>query len=73
MQHIAINPEIMLGKPVIKGTRITVELILDELGAGKSKEALVEYHPNLALHHIDTALQFALDALKGVCEMLEWF
>ena len=65
MQHININPEIMLGKPVIKGTRITVELILDELGAGKSKQSLLESHPNLALHHIDAALQFASDALKG--------
>jgi len=59
MQYINIDPEIMLGKPVIKGTRITVELILDELGAGKSKQSLAESHPNLALHHIDAALQFA--------------
>lgn len=65
MQYIEINPEIMLGKPVIKGTRITIELILDELGAGKSKQALVEAHLNLALYHIDAALQFASDALEG--------
>jgi len=65
MKHIEINPSIMFGKPVIKGTRITVELILDELGAGKSKETLVSSHINLELRQIDAALQFASDALKG--------
>lgn len=65
MKHIEINSDIMFGKPVIKGTRITIELILDELGAGKSKQTLVDSHINLELHHIDAALQFASDALKG--------
>ena len=65
MEHIEINPKIMLGKPVIKGTRITVELILEELSAGKTIEELVESYPRLDRVSILAALSFAADALKG--------
>lgn len=65
MQHIEINPKIMFGKPVIKGTRITVELILDELGAGKMVEDLLEAHPRLKKENIWAALKFAADSLRG--------
>jgi uncharacterized protein (DUF433 family) len=50
MKHhlIESNPSIMMGKPVIVGTRITVELILEKLAAGESPEQLIEAHPCLA-------------------------
>ena len=64
-KKIEVNPKIMLGKPVVKGTRITVELILEELSAGKSMEELIKAHPRLDLDGILAALAFAADALKG--------
>ena len=44
---IQSHPDIMMGKPVVAGTRITVELILEKLAAGKSIEQIVEAHPHL--------------------------
>ena len=65
MDKIEINPKVMLGKPVIKGTRITVELILEELSAGKTTDDLLNAHPRLTREAILAALAFAADALKG--------
>ncbi|MGB3780004.1 MAG: DUF433 domain-containing protein [Tunicatimonas sp.] len=62
---IEVNPKIMLGKPVIRGTRITVELILEELSAGKTHQDLLLAHPRLTETFIKAALAFAADALKG--------
>ena len=64
-KKIEINPKIMLGKPVVKDTRITVELILEELSAGKSMEDLIKAHPRLDREGVLAALAFAADALKG--------
>jgi uncharacterized protein (DUF433 family) len=65
MRHIEVNPDIMLGKPVIKGTRITVELILEEMSAGKDVEDLLRAHPRLTKEAVWAALAFAADAIKG--------
>ena len=65
MNKIEINPKIMFGKPVVKGTRITVELILEELSAGKKVEDLLKSHSRLTEQSILAALAFAADALKG--------
>ena len=46
-QFIEINPKVMMGKPVIKNTRITVELILEKLAVGESFEGILEEHPRL--------------------------
>ena len=62
---IEIRPEIMMGKPVIAGTRITVELILEKLAAGETIEQIVAAHPRLNRDHILAALDFAACALKG--------
>ncbi len=62
---IEINPKVMMGKPVIKGTRLTVELILKSLAAGESFENLLAAHPRLTRDGIYAALDFAADALKG--------
>lgn len=63
--YIEINPKIMMGKPVIKGTRITVELILEKLAAGESTEAILEDYPSLTKDSIFAALQFAAENLRA--------
>ena len=65
MDFIEVNPKIMLGKPVIKGTRLTVEMILEELSAGKATDDLLVAHPNLNKESIWAALAFAADSIKG--------
>ena len=57
------KPEIMLGKPVIKGTRIPVELIVRKLGEGASVEDLLDGYPNLKKEDIQAALLYAADNL----------
>lgn len=55
----------MFGKAVVKGTRITVELILEKLAAGESIEAILEDYPSLSKEAIYAALQFAAENLKA--------
>jgi len=62
---IVSDPTIMMGKPVIAGTRITVELILDKLAAGESAEQLLEEHPRLSKPAILAAIGFAARALRA--------
>jgi len=62
-QRIEINPEIMGGKPVIRGTRVPVETVLRKLGAGMTPDAIIEDHPRLALDDIHAAQAFAADYL----------
>jgi len=58
-QLIQSNPKIMMGKPVVAGTRITVELILEKLAAGESMEQLLDEYPTLTRESIYAALDFA--------------
>lgn len=60
-ERIEINPKVMVGKPVIKGTRLTVELILRKLGAGLSEDQIMADHPRLTREDIRAALAFAAD------------
>ncbi|HWP92972.1 MAG TPA: DUF433 domain-containing protein [Thermodesulfobacteriota bacterium] len=62
---IQSDPSIMMGKPVIAGTRITVELILEKLAAGETIEQLLEAHPRLTREAIQAALAFAAHALRA--------
>jgi len=62
-ERININPKIMGGKPVIRGTRISVELILRKLGAGMTSEKILADHPNLRPDDIRAAQAFAADYL----------
>lgn len=57
--RIIIDPKIMLGKPVIKGTRITVELILRQLAQGKLADEILENYPHLTQDDILAALAYA--------------
>jgi len=63
LDRIEINPKIMLGKPVIRGTRITVELILRKLSEGTGEAELLDAHPNLKQEEIRAALAYAADTL----------
>jgi uncharacterized protein (DUF433 family) len=62
---IQSNPSVMMGKPVIAGTRITVELILEKLAAGETVEQILEAHPRLTREAIQAAIAFAAKALKA--------
>ena len=62
---IQSNPSVMMGKPVIAGTRITVELILEKLAAGETVEQILDAHPLLTKDAIQAALDFAAKALKA--------
>ena len=66
MRHarIAADPAVMMGKPCIKGTRITVELMLRKLGAGRSFADLLEAYPQLTEDDLRAALAFAADYLQ---------
>ena len=57
-EFIELNPNVMLGKPVIKGTRITVELILEKLAADESIEDILVEHPKLNREQILAALAY---------------
>ena len=64
-QLIVSDPQIMMGKPTIRGTRITVELILESLAAGETEEQLLEAYPRLNRQSILAALAFAAQVLKA--------
>jgi uncharacterized protein (DUF433 family) len=64
-QHIEINPKIMMGKPVIKGTRITVEQILESLSERNSIDEVLEAHPHLTKDQVHAALSFAAESIRG--------
>lgn len=65
MTHTRIdsNPQVMFGKPVIRGTRITVELILRKLAGGKSIDDILRDHPRLIVEDVYAAAAFAADYL----------
>jgi len=62
---IEINPAVMMGKPVVRGTRIPVETILEKLAAGETEEQLLAEHPRLTRDAIHAALAYAAQALRA--------
>ena len=64
-QAIKSDPDVMMGKPVVEGTRITVESILDELGAGRTIEQLLEAHPRLTREGVLAAVRFGAEVLRA--------
>lgn len=58
-------PSVMMGKPVIAGTRITVELILEKLAAGETVEQILDAHSRLTREAIQAALAFAVEASRA--------
>lgn len=61
--RIEINPKIMLGKPVIRGTRITVELVLRKLAEGATEADLLDAYPHLKKQDLHAAMAYAADTL----------
>jgi len=64
-QSIVADPAVMLGKPVVAGTRITVESILEKLAAGETIEQLLDAHPRLSHEGVLAALAYAAEALRS--------
>ena len=64
-ERVETNPQVMFGKPVIRGTRITVEQILRELGEGAMPEEVVAAHPRLPLDGVRAVQAFAADYPAG--------
>lgn len=62
--RIEVNPKVMLGKPVIRGTRVTVELILRKLSEGADGADLLEAYPKLTREDIHAAIRYAADTLS---------
>lgn len=69
--RIEINPDVMLGKPVIRGTRIPVELILRKLSEGATEADLLDAYPRLTAEDIKAALAYAADSLALETIILE--
>ena len=62
---IVSNPQVMMGKPTIAGTRITVESILERLAAGESQDQIIQANPRLSPDDIRAALAFAVQVLHA--------
>jgi len=62
---ITSNPAVMFGKPIVVGTRITVDLLLEKMGAGETIEQLLEEHPRLTREGILAALTFGAQAIRA--------
>jgi uncharacterized protein (DUF433 family) len=69
--RIEINPAVMMGKPVIRGTRIPVELVLRKLSEGATEADLLDAYPRLTRADIQAALAFAADSLAHEAIILQ--
>jgi len=63
-EHIVIDPEILVGKPIIKGTRLAVEFIIDLLAQGWSESDIFRNYPGLTHEDIQACLQYASEMLR---------
>ena len=64
-KYIVSNPKVMMGKPVIAGTRMPVEIILEKLASGETIEQVLQAHPRLTPISINAALGFAAEILRA--------
>jgi uncharacterized protein (DUF433 family) len=64
-KRIIINPGIMAGKPIVKGTRIPVDTIIRLLARGMNQEEILEDYPNLKKEDIQAALEYVADIVEG--------
>jgi uncharacterized protein (DUF433 family) len=71
IDRIEINPDVMLGKPVIRDTRIPVELILRKLGEGAKESDLLDAYPRLTPTDIQAALAYAANTLAHETILLQ--
>jgi uncharacterized protein (DUF433 family) len=66
LSRIVVDPKVMVGKPVIRGTRLTVEHIMRELASGKTAEELADLYPRLTVDDVRAACAYAAE------ELAEW-
>lgn len=64
-ERIVVDPEVLVGKPVIRGTRISVELVLDLLTRGYTREQILEQYDHLAPEDIQACLAYAREMLRS--------
>ena len=64
-RYIVSDPKVMLGKPTIKGTRITVELILEKVSRGEDFSQILESYPHLSKKAIYACFSYASDSIKN--------
>lgn len=65
MNRITANPEILGGKPIIRGTRISVAFILEAMASGMTEDEILEDYPHLEREDIQAVLQFAARSMKN--------
>ena len=65
MYRISVDPRVLAGKPIVKGTRISVEIVLDLLAAGWPCEKILENYPTLKTEDVRACLQYASELLHG--------
>jgi uncharacterized protein (DUF433 family) len=64
-QYIERNPAVLMGKPIIKGTRVSVELIMRKLAGGCNFEQLLTAYPHITKEQIAAAFEFAADVIAN--------
>ncbi|MDP2660408.1 MAG: DUF433 domain-containing protein [Dehalococcoidia bacterium] len=64
-ERIVVDPSILVGKPVVKGTRLAVEFIIDLLAQGWSQEEILRNYPHLSREDIQACLSYASDMLRA--------
>ncbi|NJM25820.1 MAG: DUF433 domain-containing protein [Bacteroidia bacterium] len=64
-EYLEVKPDVMMGKAVIKGTRITAEQVLRELADGNDNMMILEYHPGITEQAIRACIAYALDVLTN--------
>jgi uncharacterized protein (DUF433 family) len=64
-ERIEINPQVLVGKPVIKGTRLAVEFIVELLASGWSEQQIIDNYPGLTIEDLHACLHYAADTLKS--------
>ncbi|MDG6937720.1 MAG: DUF433 domain-containing protein [Nitrososphaerota archaeon] len=65
LERIVTDPKVMAGKPVIKGTRVPVDLIVHRIAQGETVEHLLEDYPNMTRQDVRAALEYASCVVKG--------
>lgn len=64
-ERIILDPKVLVGKPVIKGTRISVELVIDLLGRGYTTQQVIEQYPHITAQDVQACLAYASDVLRS--------
>lgn len=63
--HITVDPRVLTGKPVVKGTRIAVEMVIDLLAAGWTQQQILDSYPTLSAEGVRACLAYASEILHG--------